>query len=107
MRYLSTENAMTPRRQRASYTPEFRTQAVRMVTESSRPTIDVARELDMNEQTLSTWVSRYSQEHPEDLVPLSDTERARLTAAEKEVRDLRLELEFLKKAAAYFAKDHR
>jgi transposase len=34
-------------------------------------------------------------------------ERARIRELEREARELRLENEFLKKAAAYFAKDHR
>lgn len=98
---------MTPRQQRSNYTPEFRAEAVRLVIETSRPAATVARELGIREQTLSTWVHRYAQEHTDGEAPLSATERFRLAAAEKEVRDLRLELEFLKKAAAYFAKHQR
>jgi transposase len=35
------------------------------------------------------------------------SERARLREAERELRELRMENEFLKKAAAYFARDAR
>ncbi len=39
--------------------------------------------------------------------PLAVSERARLRELERETRELRMENEFLKKAAAYFARDHR
>jgi transposase-like protein len=39
--------------------------------------------------------------------PLTVNERARLRELERETRELRMENDFLKKAAAYFAKDHR
>lgn len=98
MRYLSTEKAVTPRQQRSSCTPELRTQAAHLIIESSRPAAEAAREISAREHTLSTWVSRYGQEHTDDPAPLSDTQRARLTTAEKEAHDLRLELELLEAA---------
>jgi len=53
---------------------------------------------------LGNWVTKYRDEHPasEDL---NISERARLKELEKENRELRLEREFLKKAAAFFAKE--
>ena len=39
--------------------------------------------------------------------PLSVSERARLKELERENRELKMQTEFLKKAAAYFAQDHR
>ena len=86
------------------FTPEYRDEAVKMVLESSRPIAAVARDLGINEGTLGHWVGRYREEHPasEDL---GISERARLKELEKENRELRLEREFLKKAAAFFAKE--
>ena len=43
--------------------------------------------------------------HADDEPPLSVPERIRLREAERELREVKLENEFLKKAAAYFAKD--
>ncbi len=92
-------------RRKQTYSPEFRTEAVRQVIEGSRPIAAVARELGMVEQTLGNWVKAWRAEHAEDEPPLTLPERIRLREAERELRELRLENEFLKKAAAYFAKD--
>jgi transposase len=86
------------------FTPEYRDEAVKMVIDSSRPIADVARDLGINESTLGNWVTKYRTEHPasEDL---NISERARLRELEKENRELRMERDFLKKAAAFFAKE--
>jgi transposase len=89
------------------FSPEFRDQAVRTVTEGSRSVAQVARELGMNETTLGNWVSQYRKDHAGDEPPLAPNERGRLAEAERELRELRMENEFLKKAAAYFARDPR
>jgi transposase len=89
------------------FSPEFRDEAVRLVIESSRPIAQVARELDVNEGTLGNWVTRYRADHADDEPALTVSERARLREAERQNRELRMENEFLKKAAAYFARDPR
>jgi transposase len=94
-------------RSRKSYSPEFREEAVKLVIETSRPVAQVAKELGVHEATLGNWVNTYRREHAGEEPPLSVSERARLRELEREARELRLENEFLKKAAAYFAKDHR
>lgn len=94
-------------RNRKRFTPEFRDEAVKLVIESSRPIVQVARELNLNEGTLGNWVNRYRREHAEEEPPLDVDERARLRELERELREARMENEFLKKAAAYFAQDHR
>ena len=49
-------------------------------------------------------MNRYRREHAGDEPALEVNERARLRELEKENRDLRMEVEFLKKAAAFFAR---
>jgi transposase len=85
-----------PRRYR-QFSPEFKDEAVRLVIEASRPIAQVARELGINEGTLGNWVNRYRAEHADDEPPLDVSERARLRGAERELRELRMENEFLKK----------
>jgi transposase len=89
------------------FTPEFREEAARMVVETSRPIADVARELGINETSLGNWVRAYREEHAGDEPPLQLSERARLRELERENRELRMKNEFLAKAAAYFAAEHR
>jgi transposase len=89
------------------FTPEFREEAARMVVETSRPIADVARELGVNETSLGNWVRAYRQDHAGDEPPLQVSERARLRELERENRELRMKADFLSKAAAYFAAEHR
>jgi transposase-like protein len=88
-------------------TPEFREEAARMVVETSRPIAEVARELGINETSLGNWVRAYRENHAGDEPPLQVSERARLRELERENRELRIKAEFLSKAAAYFAAEHR
>lgn len=92
---------------RRSYSPEFKEEAVKMVIETSRPIAQVAKELGIIEQTLGNWVTAYRRDHADDEPALSVPERARLREMERELREIRIENDFLKKAAAYFAKEHR
>jgi transposase len=94
-------------RPKKSFSPEFKDEAVKMVIETSRPIARVAKELGINEGTLGNWVGIYRREHAGEEPPLSVSERARLRELERETRELKMELEFMKKAAAYFARDHR
>jgi transposase-like protein len=89
------------------FSPEFRDQAVQMVIDDSRPIAQVARELGVNEGTLGNWVNLYRREHADEEPPLTAAERIQLAEAQRELRELRMENEFLKKAAAYFARDPR
>ncbi len=86
---------------RKKFSPEYREEAVKMVLESSRPIAQVARELGLNEGTLGNWVNAYRRAHADEEPPLSVSERARLRELEKENRELKMEREFLGKAAAF------
>jgi transposase len=92
---------------RRSFTPEYKDEAAKLVVELSRPVASVARECGLNEQTLRNWVNAYRETHAGEEPPLDVPERARLRELEKEVRELRLEKEFLGKAAAFFAREYR
>jgi transposase len=94
-------------RVKKNYSPEFREEAVKLVIETSRPIAQVARELGILEGTLGNWVNTYRREHAGEEPPLTLNERARLRELERETRERKIENDFLKKAAAYFAKDHR
>jgi transposase len=94
-------------RPKKNFSPEFRDEAVKMVIETSRPVAQVARELGINEGTLSNWVNTHRRSHPVEEKPLTVSERIRLRELEKEVRELRMKTEFLGKAAAFFAQEYR
>jgi len=88
-----------------SFSPEVGEEPARMVVETSRPIADVARELSISETSLGNWVRAYREKHAEDEPPLQLSERARLRELERETREQRMELEFLKKAGVPRARE--
>lgn len=92
---------------RRTFTPEYKEEKAREVVEKSLSIAKEAKAIGVNEQTLRNWVNEYRRNHADDEPPLTVSERARLRELEREVRELRLEKEFLGKAAAFFAKEYR
>jgi transposase len=89
------------RRRRPTYSPEFRAEAVRRVRNSDESLQSIAADLSVSVQTLRNW---FEASRPKPEVPLTDDERTELKRLRKEVRELRMEREILKKATAFFAK---
>lgn len=86
---------------RRRYTPEFKADAVQLVVQAEQSIAQVARDLEINESSLGYWVKNYRRQHPEP------AEAARIARLEAENRRLAEENAFLKKAAAFFAKEQR
>jgi transposase-like protein len=86
--------------QRRKFSPQFKAEAVQMVIETGRPIAEVARDLGVVAQTLGNWVTAWRDANPAPDKALSPIERARVKEMEDEIRRLRMENEFLKKAAA-------
>jgi len=89
---------------RRKFSPQFKTEAVQMVVETGKPVAEVARDLGVHDGTLGNWVKAWRDANPEPSRALSPIERARVSELEEENRRLRMENEFLKKAAAFFAR---
>jgi len=87
--------------QKRKFTPEFKKEAIALVTEQSYTVAKAAASLGISDKTLHTWVTLARNQS--DGV-LSDDERAELKRLRKENKELRLEKEILKKASAFFAK---
>jgi transposase-like protein len=89
---------------RRKFSPQFKAEAVQMVIETGKPIAEVARDLGVHDGTLGNWVTAWRNANPEPETALSPVERARVKEMEDEIRRLRMENEFLKKAAAFFAR---
>lgn len=89
------------------YSPEFKEQAARKVVDNSLPIAQVARELGVNDTTLGFWVKDYRKKLSVQPLPPDMPDAERVRELERRVRELEMENTFLKKAAAYFAKEHR
>ncbi len=94
------------RRKRRSFTAEFKVEAVRLVLEEGKTVGQVARDLDLTETALRTWVERARADRGQGKAgALTTAEREELARLRKENRQLQMERDFLKKAAAFFAKE--
>jgi transposase-like protein len=91
---------------RRKFSPQFKAEAVQLVIETGRPIAEITRELESGGGTLGNWVNEWKQGNPGPERALTPVERARVAEMEDEVRRLRLENDFLKKAAAFFARTH-
>ena len=85
------------------YTDEYRRETADYIISTGRPINAVAKELGINDKTASRWV----QARKHQLSGESDTKagEADIKAMKKRIRELEMENAFLKKAAAFFAKD--
>jgi transposase-like protein len=89
------------------YTPEFKEQAARKVVDNSLPIAQVAREIGVNDTTLGFWVKDYRKKMSGQPLPADMPDQERIRELERRNRELEMENAFLKKAAAYFAREHR
>lgn len=92
---------------RKKYTQAYKDDAVELVISSGRPIAEVARDLGINEGTLGNWVNTAKKAGKVKEKPLTADERAELEAAREEIRKLKMERDFLKKAAAWFASQNQ
>ena len=89
------------------YPDEFRHEAVQMALASNESRAAIARRLGVNETTLRNWVANElaEQERAANPLSVSPSEFEELRRLRREVAELRLEKEILRKAAAYFAQE--
>lgn len=95
------------RRARRQFTDEFRAGAVRLVLDEGRTVSQVARDLDLTASSVSLWVKHARADRTKGRTGLTTAEREELAELKKEVRELRMERDLLKKAAAFFAKESK
>jgi len=96
-------------KQQRNYEKEFKIQTVKYILEAQKPVAQVARELEISDNTLYSWVKQYKQDAGQAFVGRGHL-RAHDHAAreiQKRIRDLEEENAILKKAMHIFAKDRR
>jgi len=103
---MSTMADTTRKRSRRSFSEEFKAGAVRLVLEEGKTVGAAARDLDLTESAVRHWVTQAGIDAGAGGTgALTTAERSELVALRREARQLRMEREILKKAAAFFAKE--
>ena len=92
------------KRVKRTFAPEFRSEVVKLVAQGGKSLSQVARDHNLGAGLVSHWVRQAKADTGEGSAHmLSSAEREELTQARKDVRELRREVEFLKKTSAWFA----
>jgi transposase len=93
---------------RGRYTREFRQEAVKLIMEEKLSLPEVGRRLSLPQSTLGYWVKTYKDGKLGDIGkmyrPLTEIEME-LSRTKKELAEVKMERDILKKAAAYFARE--
>ena len=91
---------------RKEYTAQQKAEAVEIVLTTEQSVRQVARNLGIAESSLSRWVREHNgKSAPKPSASLTPDERQELVQLRRQVKRLEMEREFLKKAAAFFARE--
>jgi transposase len=102
------ETGSMAKRKRRKFADEYKAEVVRLVRASGKSVGQVAHELDLTETAVRAWVRQAGVDEKRDPQgPLTSEERAELTRLRRELKTTMMERDFLRKAAAFFAKSGR
>ena len=94
------------RRRRRKFSDQFKADAVALVVQSGKSVCEVAKDLDLGDTVLRSWVKQAGIDAANSATgPLTTGERAELQQLRRENHRLVMERDFLKKATAFFAQE--
>ena len=96
-----------PKGERKKYSKEFKLSAVYLMLSNTMQPKEIFKMLDVDRQTVYRWVSEFKasgEKAFDEKAVLPGDEVRRL---KKQLADLQMENEILKKATAYFAEKHK
>jgi transposase len=85
--------------------PEFRQRAVELARSKEKPVSQIASDLGISESCLRNWMAQADRDSGRS-DGVSNAEREELVRLRRELRVAKLEVEILKRAAAYFAQEN-
>ena len=94
-------------RPRRSFTAEFKAEIVELCQRGDRSVGQVARDFDLTETAVREWVKQAERDAGTGDGGLTSDERQELAALRRENRRLKEDVEILKRATAFFAKETR
>ncbi len=95
---MSKKQTTNTKRQRRSFSDEFKIEAVKMVTEQGYTVAEAARQLEISANMLQRWKGQFSYKEEK-------SESEEMNRLREENRRLRMERDILKNAAAFFANE--
>ncbi len=96
-----------PRRPRRAFTSEFKAEIVEVCRRGDRSVAQVARDFDLTETAVREWVKQADLDAGTRSDGLTSDEREELARLRRENRRLREDVDILKRATAFFAKETR
>ena len=94
------------KRKRPNYTNEFKTEAVKLARSSDKPIGEMSRDIGVSRTALRHWLAQAEiDEGKGPAGALTTEERQELTRLRRENRQVKMERDFLKKAAAFVCHD--
>jgi transposase len=90
----------------APHPSEFRRRAVDLAREQTKPVADLAKDLGISESCLRNWMTQADADENGIGTRSTSAEKKELAELRKKNRQLEMENEILKRAAAYFAREN-
>lgn len=94
-------------RPRRSFTPEFKAEIVELCQRGDRSVGQVAKDFDLTETAVRQWLSQAGRDAGTGDGGLTSSEKEELAQLRRENRRLREDVDILKRATAFFAKETR
>lgn len=101
------EDMASRRRPRRVFTPEFKAEIVEVCRRGERTIGQVAKDFDLTETAVRAWVKQADLDAGTRSDGLTSAEREELTRLRRENRRLSEDVDILKRATAFFAKETR
>lgn len=100
---VTREDVLVP----APHPPEFRRRAVELAREQTKPVAELAKDLGISQSCLRNWMAQADiDENGDGGARLTSAEKKELAELRRKNRQLEMENEILKRAAAYFAREN-
>jgi transposase len=90
----------------APHPPEFRQRAIELARLGTKPVGQIAKDLGISESCLRNWMAQADADEHGSPVKLTSAEKKELAELRRKTRQLELENEILKRAAAYFPREN-
>jgi len=90
----------------APHPPEFRRRAVELARQGDKPLLQLAKDLGISRSCLQNWMNQADADEKGGTERLTSTEKKELAELRRRNKQLEMENDILKRAAAYFAREN-